>query len=164
MPHRRTAGVAALVLTLAAGAVSAQAKPQGAPATKPAMSVGDEVIAHEKAIYDALTKNDFATFNKIVGGPFTYIGPDGIMQWDPAKTADMFKGCVNGKWRLKDTKATPVSADVVVLTYTASGEQTCQGKKAPSPIHALSVWQKKNGQWVAVAHSETTANPPAPAK
>jgi hypothetical protein len=86
------------------------------------------------------------------------------MQWDPAKTTDMFKGCVTGKWSWKDAKATPISTDIVVLTYTASGDQTCQGKKAPSPIHALSVWQRKGGQWVAVAHSETTANPPAPAK
>ena len=76
MPHPRTAGVAALVLTLAAGAVSAQAKPQGAPATKPAMSVGDEVIAHEKAIYDALTKNDINGSVAIaaMGGLTTCIG------------------------------------------------------------------------------------------
>ena len=165
MPHRRTAGLAALVLTLAAGAVSAQAKPQGAAAAKPAaMSATDQVIAQEKAIYDALTKNDYAAFNKLIGGTFTYIGPDGITQWDPAKTAEMLKGCVTGTWTWKDTKATQISPDVVVLTYTASGDQMCQGKKGPSPIHDLSVWQLKGGKWVAIAHSETPANPPAPTK
>jgi len=165
MTNRRTAGLAALLLTLAAGSVSAQAKPQGAAATKPAaMSATDQVIAQEKAIYDALMKNDYAGINKLIGGAFTYISPDGITQWDPAKTPEILKGCVTGKWIWKDTKATQISPDIVVLTYTASGDQTCQGKKAPSPVHDLSVWQLKGGKWVSIAHSETTANPPAPTK
>jgi hypothetical protein len=165
MSNRCTVGLAALALTLAAGVASAQAKPQGAPAAKPAAtSATDQVIAQEKAIYDALIKNDYAAINKAIGGSFTYISPEGIIQWEPARTAELLKGCVSGKWTWKDTKATQISPDIVMLTYTAAGEQTCQGKKSPSPVHALSIWQMKGGKWIAVAHSETTANPPAPTK
>ena len=145
MLNRRTAGFAALVLSLTAGAVSAQAKPQGAAATKPAaaMSASDQVIAQEKSLYDALMKNDFAAFNKALGSDFTYVDGNGAVRWEIAKSAENLKGCTMGKWTLKDVKTTPVGADLMVLTYTASGEQTCGGQKSPSPVNALSVWQHK---------------------
>ena len=161
MSNRHTAGLAALVLTLTAGVASAQAKPQGAATTKPAtMSASDEVIAREKSLYDALMKNDFAAFNKSLGGDFIYVDGNGAMKWELAKSAENLKGCTMGKWTLKDVKATPAGADLMVLTYTASGEQTCGGQKSPSPVNALSVWEHKGNSWVAIAHSETPANPP----
>jgi hypothetical protein len=47
----------------------------------------------------------------------------------------------------------------VVLTYTSAGDQMCGGQKAPSPEYSMSVWQKRGGRWVGVAHSETPAAP-----
>ena len=50
-----------------------------------------------------------------------------------AKTADMLKGCTTGTWKMDDAKVMPDGASIMVLTYKASGEQTCDGKKSPSP-------------------------------
>ena len=52
---------------------------------------------------------------------------------------------------------TEVGSDLVVLTYSASAKAECKGKPAPSPVNAMSVWQRRGGRWVAVAHSETPA-------
>src|SRR5207248_2418825 len=131
------------------------------PAKTKSASPADAIIAREQSLYDALTKNDYAGFNKIVGGDFIYQSVDGTIHWEITKSADQLKGCKTGKWTMSDAKVTPAGADVMVLTYTTAGEQTCDGKKSPSPIYAMSVWQKKGSDWVAVAHSETPAAKPA---
>jgi Domain of unknown function (DUF4440) len=165
MTSRRTAGLAALLLGFAGMRLAAQAKPQGAPAAKPAaMTAADSLIAREKGLYDALTKNDYAAFAKGLGGDFMYVNGSGAVKWEAAKSADMLKACTTGKWTLKDAKVTPAGTDLMVLTYTASGDQTCNGEKSPSPVNALSVWEHKGGAWIAIAHSETPVVPPAPKK
>jgi Domain of unknown function (DUF4440) len=161
MTSRRTAGLAALLLGFAGTRLAAQAKPQGAPAAKPAaMTAADSLIARENGLYDALAKNDYAAFNKGLGGDFVYVDGSGAVRWELAKSAENLKGCTTGKWTMKDTKVTPAGSDLMVLTYSGSGEQTCNGQKSPSPVNALSVWQRRAGGWVAIAHSETPANPP----
>ena len=49
--------------------------------------------------------------------------------------------------------------DVVVLTYSSSGKAVCEGRPLPSPVNSMSVWRKRAGRWVAVAHSATPAAP-----
>ena len=61
---------------------------------------------------------------------------------------------------LKDAKVTPAGSDLMVLTYTVTGEQTCNGQKGPPTVTSLSVWQHKGNSWIAIAHSETPPNPP----
>ena len=119
------------------------------------------VASLERSIYDALTRNDVPAFNKALGGDFVYVSPEGADTWQLAKSAEMLKDCKTGKWTLAKIQEKRVTEDLVVLTYTASGEQTCGGKKSPSPINALSVWRRVGGQWVAIAHSETPTSAPA---
>ena len=150
----------ALLLPLAGPAAAQAAKNQ-----KASVSPADAIIAQEVSIFDALTKNDIAAFNKALGADIVYQSPDGTITWELAKSAEILKTCKTGKFTMTEPKVTPVGADVMVLTYKTAGEQVCNGKKAPSPVYAMSVWQKRGGQWVAVAHSETPAAPaPAPAK
>jgi Domain of unknown function (DUF4440) len=161
MTVRRTVGLAALLIAAAGTTVVAQAKPQGAPAAKPTgMTAADSLVAREKSLYDALAKNDYAAFAKALGSDFMYVSGDGAVKWEVAKSADMLKNCVTGKWTLTNTKVTPAGTDLMVLTYTATGDQTCNGQKAPSPINALSVWEHKGSAWIPIAHSETPAVTP----
>jgi len=146
----------ALVLPLA-GNAAGQAKGQ-----KGSASPADAIIAQEQLIFDALTKNDVAAFNKALGADFVYQSPDGTVTWELAKSAELLKTCKTGKFTMTEPKVTSASADVMVLTYKATGDQVCNGKKTPSPTYAMSVWQKRGAQWVAVAHSETPAAPPPP--
>jgi hypothetical protein len=60
---------------------------------------------------------------------------------------------------MDNPQTTRVGKDLVVLTYTSAGDQTCGGQKAPSPVYSMSVWQMRGGHWVGVAHSEVPAAP-----
>jgi ketosteroid isomerase-like protein len=152
----RRAAFALAVIASGATIAAAQAKP-GA----------DSPMARERAIFAAIEKKDYPAFNEALGADFTYVEPNaGVMKWERTKSAEMLKACTNGKLALTDMKERPVGNDVMVVTYTVTGNQTCNGQKMPSVVFALSVWQKLGGRWIAVAHSETpkAAAPPAATK
>ena len=45
--------------------------------------------------------------------------------------------------------------DTVLMTYTATQDATCSGKKQAGKVLASSLWQKKGGKWVSPFHQET---------
>ena len=154
----RTAVVALITLLVAGGRAAAQA---GKPAAKTSSPEAAAIIAQEKAVLDALVKKDIAAFNKQLGSDFVYLDPAGAVRWELSKSAEILKGCTTKSISMQNPEVTPVGSDLLVLTYKASADETCNGQKAPPSVLAMSVWQKRGGKWVTVAHSET---PPATAK
>ncbi len=47
--------------------------------------------------------------------------------------------------------------DTVLMTYTATQDATCSGKKQAGKVIATSLWQRKAGKWVSPFHQETDA-------
>jgi hypothetical protein len=45
----------------------------------------------------------------------------------------------------------------VVMTYAATQDATCEGKKQTGNVFATSIWQKKGGKWLSPFHQETEA-------
>ncbi len=144
-----------LAATLGAAAQGAAAKK---PAAAPSAAVGNAVVAQEQSIYDAIARSDTVAFNKAVGRDFVYVDQTGAMRWSLAKTSTIFAECGLGTgWTMEHPMTTEIGTDLVVLTYSASANATCKGQRIPSPVNAMSVWQRRGGRWVAVAHSETPA-------
>jgi len=152
-----THAAAALLLTLVPGVMSAQQPAPSTPGAKasPSMAV-NAAFAREQQVWDALKAADYAAFNKLVNGTFTYIDPKGIVGWNPGMT-DQMKSCSLASFSTEDVHTHQPAAGVVVLSYKATVDQTCNGVKSPSPIYVLSVWQRKGASWGLVAHSETSA-------
>jgi len=155
----RIAVALALGLQLAATAgTAAQGADAKKPATAPSAAVSNSVVAQEQLIYDAIARKDTVAFNKAVGRDFVYVDETGAMRWSLAKTSTIFAECGLGTgWTIDHPMTTEVGSDLVVLTYSASANATCKGQRVPSPVNAMSVWQRRGGRWVAVAHSETPA-------
>ena len=148
-----------LQLAAAHGAAAQGAAPK-APAKAPSAAVGNAVVAQEQAVYDALARSDSLAFNRAVGRDFVYVDQRGAMHWALAKTSSILAECGLGiGWTIDNPTTTEVGSDLVVLTYSASANATCNGQRVPSPTNNLSVWQRRAGRWVAVAHSETPALP-----
>jgi Domain of unknown function (DUF4440) len=155
----RIAVALALGLQLAATAgAAAQGADAKKPAAAPSAAVSNSVVAQEQLIYDAIARKDTVAFNKAVGRDFVYVDETGAMRWSLAKTSTIFAECGLGTgWTIDHPMTTEVGSDLVVLTYSASANATCKGQRVPSPVNAMSVWQRRGGRWVAVAHSETAA-------
>ena len=159
--NSRIVAAVALALQLAAthdgAAQEAGAK---APAKAPSASTSNAVVAQEQAVLDAIARSDTVGFNKALGRDFVYVDHNGAMRWELSKTSTLMRVCGLGTgWTLDRPMTTEVGTDLVVLTYSSSGQQVCDGKRAPSPVNSMSVWQRRAGRWVAVAHSETPAAP-----
>jgi len=66
-------------------------------------------------------------------------------------------GCVVNSYSLSDFSYMWLDKDTVVMTYTASQDATCSGKKQAGKVIATSIWQKKGGKWLSPFHQETEA-------
>jgi hypothetical protein len=139
---------ALLYIVAAAGPAAAQDATPYAP-----------IVAQERAVLDAVVKNDTAAFNRALGSDFVYVDVRGPVRWELAKTTAMLMDCKTTSLSIDNPQTTRVGKDLVVLTYMSAGDQMCGGQKAPSPVYSMSVWQMRGGRWVVVAHSETPAAP-----
>ena len=66
-------------------------------------------------------------------------------------------GCMVNSFSLSDFSYLWLDKDTAVMTYTATQDATCSGKKQAGKVIATSVWQKRNGKWMSPFHQETTA-------
>lgn len=159
--NSRIVGAIALALLVASSHIGAAqgAASKQAPAA-PSAAVGDAVLAQEQLVLDAMARADTVAFNKAVGRDFVYVDQNGAVRWQLSKTSTMLPACMLGTgWTLDKPMITEVGSDLVVLTYSSSGKAMCDGHPAPSPVNTLSVWQRRKGRWVAIAHSGTPAVP-----
>jgi len=151
------AAFAALVV-VAPRTASAQAQAGKSAEPAPAMTAAEKtVFDNERAIYELLQKQDWNKFAAWVDGT-TYVDMGGINpSLHTSQMMDGLKNLVTKSFEFTNMHALTLTPDVIVITYTVAVDQTAAGKHVPSPIHSMSVWQKKGRKWVAVAHSETTA-------
>lgn len=66
-------------------------------------------------------------------------------------------GCDVNSFSLSDFSYMWLDKDTVLMTYTATQDATCSGKKQAGKVIASSLWQKKDGKWVSPFHQETDA-------
>jgi hypothetical protein len=151
--NRHVAVLAIAVVSAIPAIASAQAKQAG---NSMKMSPAAEaLVAQEKKLAAAVMNHDYATFNNILGADFVYTDGEMTAVWERSKSEQMLKMCTTKRWAIDNPMVTPSGSDVLVLTYKANTDQTCDGKKVPSPLNVMSVWRKSGARWVAVAHSET---------
>jgi hypothetical protein len=153
--------VAAFALALQLAAThdgAAQGAGAKAPSKAPSTSASNAVVAQEQAVLDALARSDTVALNAAFGSDFVYVDQFGAARWQLSKTSAMLPACVLGTgWSLDQPTTTEIGTDLVVLTYSSSGKAVCDGRQLPSPVNSMSVWRKRAGRWVAVAHSATPA-------
>ena len=66
-------------------------------------------------------------------------------------------GCDVKSFSLSDFSFMWLDKDTVMMTYTATQDATCSGKKQAGKVIASSLWQMKDGKWVSPFHQETDA-------
>ena len=63
--------------------------------------------------------------------------------------------CDVNSFALSDFSYLWLDKNTVLMTYTATQDATCSGKKQAGKVLATSLWQKKGGQWMSPFHQET---------
>jgi hypothetical protein len=65
--------------------------------------------------------------------------------------------CVVNSFSLSDFSYMWLDKGTVVMTYAATQDATCDGKKQAGKVFATSIWQKKGSKWLSPFHQETEA-------
>jgi hypothetical protein len=111
----------------------------------------DEMMAKEKAAWQAFKDKDADGFKKLVDHDMIGVYAEGIS--DMAKElSDMQKWDMKS-FAISDYKILSDEKDVVVSTYTVTLEGTYDGNDASGTYNAGSVWKMENGKWLAIFHT-----------
>ena len=118
--------------------------------------LASELIAHEKDMLAAWSKNDKAKFEKIVAPDYVEVYPKGIA--DKNWLLDDVSGhdC-DVTHTVSGEAATKLGAGLVLLTYKAVEKGTCAGKPLffQSPLNTTTIWRTDGEKWQMVFHMVT---------
>src|SRR5437867_9704003 len=135
------------LVTLTWRRAAAQAAGSANAAPRAMSAAEKQVVANERAIFDVLQKQDWTKFASMVDG-ITYIDMGGIVpRMQTSQMLDDLKNLVTNSYELSDVRTRVIRPDVILLTYTVAVDQTNKGQHVLSPIHSMSVWQKKGAKW-----------------
>ncbi|PYS25732.1 MAG: hypothetical protein DMF72_00925 [Acidobacteria bacterium] len=129
-----------------------------------------DIIAKEKASWDAFRKKDADAFKKLLTPEYFGVNNSGVE--DTATSIAAMKDTEISDVTFADWKMTTIDKDAVLLTYTATVKATYKGKSLPpGPYYEASAYVSRNGEWLDIYYQETlqqkmpmSAATPAPAK
>ena len=144
-------------MVLAAGLVAAVgfAAPQPAAAQDELVK---ELASIERDLWKAWKDGDAAPFEKHLAASAIQIGPWGMA----GDRAEIISGssagvCDVGEYEMDDWKVHRVTGDVVILTYEAEQEGSCDGMTLPEEAYYTTVFVREGGAWKVTSHQETPA-------
>lgn len=163
MRMSRFVAAMALAALVTPGTALAQAgDKQVAPAKPAAGSVNETLMHHEREMLDALTKKDFAAFQKLIVPGAWNIDENGYATvGDFMKQAKDPKGNLQFSYTASDMKVIDVDANARIVTYRLDDKGSLMGQPFPPTVYASTVWVNHAGVWHAVFHQESPAAPPA---
>ena len=161
------AGVCFLVLVAACQPVANDntANANKTPETKTVAPPSEaDMIAKEKAAWDAFKRKDADGFKKLLAPEYVEIHESGVEEG--SKVVEDMKDVELSDVTFADWKMTTIDKDLVLLTYTTTQKGTYKGQAFPEgPYRNAAAWINRNGEWLAAYFQETrttTAPPPPP--
>ena len=122
-----------------------------------------DIIAKEKAGWDAIKKKDWDALGKLLAPDFIDVEDDGV--YDKAGSIASLKDYNLAEVTFSDWKMLTIDKDAVILTYNLNPKGTNKGQTVPpGPYHAAAAYVNRNGEWVGIYYQQTLAKtaPPSP--
>lgn len=124
-----------------------------ATATPAGVSDAD-IIAKEKAVWEAIKTKNYDTMDGMLTDDFIYVSEDGVH--DKKATMDFIKSVEFTEYTLSDFKVVKVDDDAYAVTFNAVAKGTMGGKPLEGkPERDSSVWINRGGKWLAAYHQDT---------
>ena len=111
----------------------------------------DEIMAKEKAAWQAFKDKNADDFKKVVDHDMIGVYADGVANM--AKEMEDMKKWDMKSFEISDYNAISDEPDVMVTSYKVVIEGTFDGKDASGTYNAGSVWKIENGKWLAIFHT-----------
>jgi len=120
---------------------------------KPGGAVDEMLIANERAVQNALSKADKASFLSLFLPEGTWTTTEGFVPVNLlANRLDAFH---LSKWDVVNPHVTSLGDDSAVVLYVWTVTGTYGNQPLPSTMLASTVWTRRDGKWLAVHHQDT---------
>lgn len=144
--------------------VTANANTGSAMKSTAAAPSESDIIAKEKAGWDAFKRKDADAFKKMLAPDYIEVLDSGTM--DTAASIAGMKDYEINDVTFADWKMTTIDKDAVLITYTVNVKGSYKGQPIPAgPYREASAYVNRNGEWLGIYYQETltqTAPPPPP--
>ncbi|MEO8431484.1 MAG: nuclear transport factor 2 family protein [Acidobacteriota bacterium] len=137
-----------VLLLLAAPAAVAQDK------VSPAPTVESTIIALEQEGWKAWKNRDAAWFQANTTDSFLSISSEGISDKAQVVKATPTE-CEVKAFSLANFQFVMLDQNAVLLTYTATQDAVCNGKKAPAAVRAAVNYVKRGDRWLEAMYMQT---------
>jgi len=129
---------------------------QASPA-KPMKTATDEaaITDLEKSAWEAYKNKQSEKLKKLLSKEYVGVDAEGTKDLE-AEVGDMAKNDLRS-YSFADVKVVFPSANIAVITYTATTQGTSRGQESSGAYNSASVWSKQNGKWLAIFHAEIQA-------
>ena len=116
-----------------------------------------DLLAVEKSLWTAWGKKDGEPFKKaltadvvqIVAGTTPIVGREALVKVITTLPCEL------KSFAFQDARLRKLSAEVVALSYVATQDASCEGKKLPAKIQSTSIYVKQKGKWLQAHYQET---------
>ena len=116
----------------------------------------DEIMAKEKAAWQAFKDKDADAFKKLISSDLATVStPDGMHNLE--QELEMMGKTEMKSFELSDFNVTFLIPKTAILTYKATVEATSDGKDTSGTYNVGSVWQMAKGKWQGVFHAGAKA-------
>lgn len=112
--------------------------------------------AKEKAAWQAFKDKKADDFKKLLSPDMVAVYSDGTFGLQ--HELDMMAKMDVKSFALSDMKVTMTDADTAIVTGKVKVESSLDGKDMSGESHTATVWQKKDGDWRAVFHTDMKAD------
>jgi hypothetical protein len=158
---------AAAALFAACGAPAGNAPTNNANAANTAAApTKDALMANESKAWESWKAKDGKYFEDYLTDNVIAISATGRIDKATIVKRHIDPTCEVKAFSLTEEKMTPLGADAALLTYKATQDAQCGGKKLPSPVWAATVLVRSGERWKAAYHNEVAIVDPkaAPAR
>ena len=121
------------------------------------MTTQDEIMALERKFWQSMMDMDVDTAVSLLDEQSTAASAHGIHYFDPAEYKTM---ALSGDARITsfeffDERVIFPILDVAIASYKARQSFTMGGRSHTMVVYDTTTWVRKDGKWVASAHTET---------
>ena len=124
--------------------------------------LGRELFTLEQKYWNAIRDRDSSTAASLSSDPCVVVGAQGVGELDRATLARMMQGATYElkNFEFDDFRVRHVTDDVALVAYKVKEDLVVEGQDLNLEAFDSSVWVRRDGQWVCVAHTESIAGDP----
>ena len=123
-----------------------------------------ELIDLETCFWDAMQRRDTKMVAELTAGGSVVVGASGAMALGPGSLAQMLE---SAEWDILRYEMDPTTAtvqrlsdDTALIAYRVHEDLRVDDEPVALDAFDLSVWQRRNGRWECVLHTESIAGDP----